>query len=89
MLQVTLPDELGEWVAKNAAQEGFGSAEALVVEAVRALRERKEAQREREAKLLMEALESGDPIAPDDQWWDDLQAECLSKIKARGQNGSS
>lgn len=89
MLQVTLPDELGEWVAKHAEQEGFGSADAFVVEAVRALRERKEAEREREAKLLLEALESGEPIATDDKWWDDLEAECMAKIDARGQNGSS
>lgn len=79
MLQVTLPEELGEWVAKNAAQEGFGSADALVVEAVRALRERKEAEREREAKLLLEALESGEPIAVDDQWWDDFIAQCNAR----------
>ena len=89
MLQVTLPDELGEWVAKNAAPEGFGSADTLVVEAVRALRERKEIEREREAKLLIEALESGDPIATDDKWWTDLEAECMAKIELRSQNGSA
>ncbi len=84
MLQVTLPEELGEWVAKNAEMEGFGSADAFVVEAVRALREHREAQREREAKLVLEAVEEdGDDIEATPQWWDSFRAELSEKYGAK------
>ncbi len=84
MLQVTLPDELAEWVAKNAAPEGFESADALVVEAVRALRERREAQREREAKMVLEAIEEpGEDIEATPQWWNGFRAELSEKYGAK------
>lgn len=84
MLQITLPDELGEWVAKNADQEGYGSSEALVIEAVRALRERQELQRAREAKLVLDAIEEeGVDIEATPQWWDGFRAELGEEYGAK------
>ena len=69
MLNISLPDNLEAVIAQQAEQAGFDTATDYLVHLV--LREQDRlSQQEKIEALLIEGLESGEPIEATDEWWE-------------------
>jgi antitoxin ParD1/3/4 len=80
-LRVNMPDELREFVDRRAGEKGFATPTEYIRQLVREDHER--AVQERHEQLLVEGLESGDPItmAPDD--WAEILKTARQRVAAR------
>jgi antitoxin ParD1/3/4 len=76
MLNISLPDSLEAAIAQQAEQAGFDTATNYLVHLVLRDQERLSQQAKIEA-LLIEGLESGEPIEATDEWWEQKQAMLL------------
>jgi antitoxin ParD1/3/4 len=73
MLNISLPDTLEAVIAQQAEQAGFDTATDYRVHLVLREQDRLSQQAKIEA-LLLEGLESGEPIEATDEWWEQKQA---------------
>lgn len=75
-ISLTLPDPLKEFVEARAAERGFADAGEYVQELIRLERER--CAKERLEELLIEGLNSGEPIPINDEWFEKKRARLLA-----------
>jgi antitoxin ParD1/3/4 len=76
MMNIALPDNLAVVIAQQAEQAGFDTATDYLVHLVLREQDRISQQAKVEA-LLLEGLESGEPIEATDEWWERQQAKYL------------
>lgn len=76
MLNISLPDNLELVIAQQAEQAGFDTATDYLVHLVLREQDRLSQQAKIEA-LLIEGLESGEPIEATDECWEQKQATLL------------
>jgi len=79
-INVTLPDELKEYVEAQSRRERSTPSEYvqdLILED-----QRRRAKDELDS-LLLAGLDSGDPIPADSQFWADLRRDALATLEAR------
>jgi antitoxin ParD1/3/4 len=77
MLNISLPDQVQPFVAIAA---GFNSANEYVYHLV--LREQERiAQQERIESLLVEGLESGEPVEATDDWWEQKRIQLAERFQ--------
>jgi antitoxin ParD1/3/4 len=76
MLNISLPDNLEAVITQQAEQAGFDTATDYLVHLVLREQERISQQAKVEA-LLLEGLESSEPIEATDEWWERQQAKYL------------
>ena len=76
MLNISLPDNLEAVIAQQAEQAGFDTATDYLVHLVLREQDRLSQQEGNEA-LLIEGLESGEPIEATDAWWEQKQSAVL------------
>ncbi|WP_017302123.1 ribbon-helix-helix domain-containing protein [Nodosilinea nodulosa] len=76
MLNISLPDNLEAVIAQQAERAGFDTATDYLVHLVLREQDRLSQQAKIEA-LLLEGLESGDPIEATNEWWEQKQATPL------------
>jgi antitoxin ParD1/3/4 len=69
MLNISLPDQVQSFVEERAITAGFNSANDYVYHLIVREQERI-AQQERVESLLVEGLESGEPIEVTADWWE-------------------
>lgn len=81
-LNISLPESMREFVDKQVVSGGYGTASEYVRELIREEQKRK-AQEKLEA-LLIEGLESGPPIPVTPEFWKELRAEMLERLKKQG-----
>jgi antitoxin ParD1/3/4 len=79
-MNISLPDELKEYVEEQA-RRGNDSPSEFVRELIR--QDRKRRAREGLEQLLLEGLDSGESVAADDKFWNDLKNDALALIAAR------
>jgi antitoxin ParD1/3/4 len=69
MLNIVLPDQILAFVEEQATAAGFNTANEYVYQLI--LREQERlSQQKRVESLLLEGLESGEPIEATDDWWE-------------------
>ena len=68
-MNISLPETLGTWVAQQARQEGYNSADAYVQELLRRERERRD--KEALEQRLLRALDSGAPVEVTSAFWEE------------------
>jgi antitoxin ParD1/3/4 len=79
MLNISLPDNLEAVIAQQAEQAGFDTATDYLVHLV--LREQDRlSQQEKIEALLIEGLESGEPIEATDEWWQQKHSALLAQL---------
>jgi antitoxin ParD1/3/4 len=71
-INISLPESLREFVITEAAIEGYSTLSEYVRGLIR--KAQKEKLEERLALLLLEGLESGQPIPAEDVYWDAKRA---------------
>ena len=79
-MNVSLPEDLKEY-AEEQTRHGYSTPSEYVRELIREDRKRK--AKERLDALLLEGLNSGDPISVDAKFWTDLKREALAKLESR------
>ncbi len=74
MLNIALPDQMLAFVEEQATAAGFNTASEYVYQLI--LREQERLfQQKRVESLLLEGLESGEPIEATDDWWEQKRAQ--------------
>jgi antitoxin ParD1/3/4 len=68
MLNISLPEQVQAFVEEQASVAGFNSVNEYVYHLILREKERIAQQKQIEA-LLLDGLESGEPIEATDDWW--------------------
>lgn len=76
-MNVSLPQELKEYVEKQT-KAGYSTPSEYVRELIR--EDQKRRAKERLDALLLEGLDSGEPLPATPAFWDDLKKEALAKL---------
>ena len=84
-MNVSLPEDLKEY-AEAQAKHGYSTPSEYVRELIREDRKRK--AKEKLDALLLEGLNSGDPIPVDAKFWADLKQEALARMESRKKTSS-
>jgi antitoxin ParD1/3/4 len=79
MLNISLPDNLESVITQQAEQAGFDTATDYLVHLVLREQERISQQAKVEA-LLLEGLESGEPIEATDEWWEQKRSALMAQL---------
>jgi antitoxin ParD1/3/4 len=80
MLNISLPGSLQAFVEDQAAVAGFNSVNDYISHLI--LREQERvAQQQRVESLLVEGLESGEPIEATDDWWEQKRAHLVERFR--------
>ncbi len=72
-MQISLPDLISEFVDKQVRDEGFRDASAYVRELV--LRDQKQCAEAQLEALLLEAMESGEPLPWNEEYRQSIRTE--------------
>lgn len=80
-LNISIPEEMREWIEKQVARGGFGTTSEYFRQLVRE-DQRRLMREEIDAKLLA-ALDSGDPVEITPEWWEQRRNELARKAKSR------
>ena len=79
-MNISLPEELKDYVEQQT-KAGYSTPSEFIRELIR--RDQKRWAKERLEQLLIEGLESGEPIQADEAFWTELKKEALSRIANR------
>src|SRR6476469_4451779 len=79
-MNISLPEELKQYVEAQIKAR-YSTPSEYVRELIREDQKRRVQQRLEE--LLLEGLNSGDPVVADEKFWSDLKTEALAQIEAR------
>ena len=79
-MNVSLPEDLKRF-AEAQTKRGYSTPSEYVRELIREDRKRK--AKENLDALLLEGLNSGDPIPVDAKFWRDLKQEALARLESR------
>ena len=66
-LLIELPEDLHEFVVRQASCEGFASSEEYIIELL--VREWRRVSEDRLIARLQEGIDSGDPVEFTPEWW--------------------
>src|SRR5437763_9137878 len=78
-MNISLPEELKEYVEQQT-KAGYSTPSEYVRELIR--EDQKRRARERLDLLLLEGLESGDPIPAKPEFWSTLKRDALAKLNS-------
>ena len=78
MLNIALPDQVLAFIEEQATATGFNTASEYVYHLI--LREQERTQQKRVESLLLEGLESGEPIEVTDDWWNQKRSQLNARI---------
>ena len=79
-MNVSLPEDLKEY-AEAQTKYGYSTPSEYVRELIR--QDQKRRAQEKLNTLLLEGLNSGDPLPVDAKFWSDLKQEALAKLETR------
>lgn len=80
MLNISLPDQVQSFVEEQAIAAGFNSINEYVYHLI--LREQERiAQQQRIESLLLEGLESGEPVEATDDWWEQKRIQLIERFQ--------
>jgi antitoxin ParD1/3/4 len=80
MLNISLPDQVQTFVEEQAIAAGFNSANEYVYHLIVREQERV-AQQERIESLLLEGLESGEPVEATEDWWEQKRTQLVERFQ--------
>lgn len=80
MLNISLPDQVQTFVEEQAIAAGFNSANEYIYHLIVREQERV-AQQERIASLLLEGLESGEPVEATNDWWEQKRTQLVERFQ--------
>ena len=81
-IEIVLSEDDREFIGSRIQERGFSSVSEYIAELIRSDRDR--SAREHLKELLLEGLNSGDPIEATDEWWEKKKAELTSRLTETG-----
>lgn len=76
-MNISLPETMKSFVDEQVQSGGYGSASEYIRELVR--RDQKERAQDRLEALLLEGLESGNPVPVTHEYWDKLRQDLAER----------
>ncbi|WP_407899119.1 type II toxin-antitoxin system ParD family antitoxin [Scytonema sp. NUACC26] len=67
-LNISLPDSMRAFIEEQVKQKGYGTATEYIHHLIR--QEQENVERKRLESLLLEGLDSGEPIEVSEDWWE-------------------
>ena len=83
-MHISLPEELKDYVEEQT-RGGYSTPSEFVRELIR--EDQKRRAKERLDALLLEGLNSGNPIPANAEFWTELKREAMANLKARKKSG--
>jgi antitoxin ParD1/3/4 len=83
-MNISLPEELKDYVEEQT-RGGYSTPSEFVRELIR--EDQKRRAKERLDALLLEGLNSGNPIPANAEFWTELKREAMANLKARKKSG--
>lgn len=80
-MNISLPQELKKYIARRT-KAGYSTPSEYVRELVR-LDQRRHAAKDRLDMLLVEGLDSGEPLPASPAFWNELKREALAKLNKK------
>jgi antitoxin ParD1/3/4 len=80
-VELAISDEDHRILQRRASEKGFISVSEYLIELAR--KDHRDAARERIDSLLLEGLNSGDPIPMTEEWWEKTRQELRSRLEAK------
>lgn len=78
-MNIALPEALKQFVLQQVQEGGYSTASEYVRELIRSDQKRK-AQARLEA-LLMEGIQSGEPVEMTKEWWEEKKSRLLRQVQ--------
>lgn len=78
-LNISLPELMRDFISEQVATGGYSTASEYIRHLIR-----QELERVAKAKLetlLLEGLDSGEPIEITDEWWEQKRTELVEKVR--------
>lgn len=80
-MNISLPEGLRDFVKDRVDQDHYGTPSAYIRQLI--IDDKKKATQERIEALLLEGLDSGEPIEVDDKYWANVKARLQQRIEAK------
>ncbi|MGK0187042.1 MAG: antitoxin ParD1/3/4 [Verrucomicrobiales bacterium] len=80
-MNISLPETLKDYVEARLREGGYGTASEYVRELIR--NDQKSAAQEQLERLLLEGLESGEPVQIDEDFWAKKKADLTKRIQSK------
>jgi antitoxin ParD1/3/4 len=80
-VNISLPDTMRDFINEQVAKGGYSTTSEYIRQLIR-----QEAERVAQARLealLLEGLDSGEPIEISDDWWQQKRMQLLEKIRKK------
>ncbi|WRH68904.1 MAG: type II toxin-antitoxin system ParD family antitoxin [Planktothrix sp. GU0601_MAG3] len=77
LLNLSLPESIQTFVEQQVAKGGYANANEYILDLLR----QEQVKIERVESLLLEGLESGEPIELTDEWWDQKRSQLIQHFQ--------
>lgn len=78
-LNISLPDSMRLFIDEQIKLKGYSTASEYIRHLIRQEQEKEE--QNRLESLLLEGLESGEPIEINEQWWENKRMKLLKRLQ--------
>jgi antitoxin ParD1/3/4 len=77
-LNISLPESMREFIEQQIDQCGYSTASEYIRHLIR--QDQEKAEKRQIEKLLLEGLNSGEPVEITDDWWSQKRIELMEKL---------
>jgi antitoxin ParD1/3/4 len=84
-LNVSIPEDLTDFLSRETARRGLGSPEDYLTQLLKDAQRREVAHRDLEAKLI-EGLDSGEPVEANEDFWRECRTVLDRRLTADGES---
>jgi len=74
-LNISLPESLQEFIEQQVIKGGYSNTDEYIYHLI--VQEQKRAEQQKLENMLIEGLDSGEPIQMTDDWWEKKRAELV------------
>jgi antitoxin ParD1/3/4 len=77
-LNISLPESMREFIDQQITQYGYSTASEYIRHLIR--QDQEKAEKKQIEKLLLEGLNSGEPVEITDEWWWQKRTKLMKKL---------
>jgi antitoxin ParD1/3/4 len=80
-INISVPDSIQDFIDEQVARGGYGSTDEYIHQLIN--KEVERINQERVEALLLEGLDSGEPIEITDDWWEQKQIQLIERLRSK------
>ena len=77
-LNISLPESMREFIDRQIDSGGYSTASEYIRHLIR--QDQEKAEKKQIEKLLLEGLNSGEPVEITDEWWSQKRTELMERL---------